>query len=57
MPVTYLALVAFSVIAATTLTVWAVNAWGALTVLPVLLCLALAARWALAHVPHDDRYP
>jgi hypothetical protein len=57
MPVTYLALVAFSVIAATALTIWAMNAWGALTVLPVLLCLALAARWALAHVPHDDRHP
>ena len=54
MPVTFLALLVFSVIAAAALTVLALNAWGALTVFPILLCLALAARWALAHVPHDD---
>ncbi len=54
MPVTSFAMLIFCVIAAAALTVWALSAWGALTVLPVLLCLALAARWALAHVPHDD---
>ena len=54
MPVTFLALLVLAVVMAAGLTVWALNAWGALTVLPILLCVALAARWALAHVPHDD---
>ena len=54
MPVTSFALLIFSVIAAAALTIWAFNAWGAATVLTLLLCIALAARWALAHVPHDD---
>ena len=54
MPVTFLALLVFAVVSAAALTVWALNAWGVLTVLPILLCLALAARWALTHVPHDD---
>jgi hypothetical protein len=44
------------VIAAAALTVWAMTAWGVLTVLPLLLCLALIARWALAHVPNDDTH-
>ncbi|MBS0123021.1 hypothetical protein [Thetidibacter halocola] len=54
MPVTSFALMLFSVIAAAALTVWAFSAWGAGTMLPILLALALFARWALAHVPHDD---
>ena len=54
MPVTSLALLIFSVIAAAGLTIWALNAWGALTVLPLLLCLGLALRWALADTPYDD---
>lgn len=54
MPVTSFALLLFSVIAASGLTVWAFSALGAATVLPVLLALALFARWAMADVPYDD---
>ncbi|MDU8911472.1 hypothetical protein [Aestuariicoccus sp. MJ-SS9] len=57
MPVTSFALLILAVLMAAALTVWAVSAWGALTVLPVLMVLALAARWAMAHVPHDDPKP
>ncbi|MGR3271732.1 hypothetical protein [Thalassococcus profundi] len=57
MPVTSFALMIFSVLAAAGLTIWALNAWGALTVLPVLMALGLLARWALAHVPYDDSHP
>ena len=53
MPVTSFALVLISVLAAAALTVWAFTAWGAAFV-PVLLILALFARWAMAHVPYDD---
>ncbi len=54
MPVTSFALLVFSVVAAAALTIVAMSTWGVLTVLPVLLCLALAIRWAVAHVPYDD---
>lgn len=54
MPVTSLALVVFSLICAGLIAIWAVGTWGFLTMLPVLLALAVLARWALAHVPHDD---
>ena len=54
MPVTSFAMIVFLVIAAAALTVWALSAWGLLTVLPILLLAALVARWALAHVPYDD---
>ena len=57
MPVTSFALMIFSVIAAGGLTVWALNAWGALTVLPLLVSIGLAVRWAMAHVPYDDSHP
>lgn len=57
MPVTSFALMIFSVIAAGGLTVWALNTWGALTVLPLLIVLGVAARWAMAHVPYDDSHP
>ncbi|MFW2541650.1 hypothetical protein ACN2XU_03330 [Primorskyibacter sp. 2E107] len=56
MPVTSFALLILAVIAAAALTIWAVTAWGMLTVLPLLLCVALIARWAMAHVPHDDTH-
>lgn len=54
MPVTSLALVVFSTLCLALLAIWAVGTWGFVTMLPVLLVLVLAARWALAHVPHDD---
>lgn len=54
MPVTSFALLVCSVIAAAALTVWAVGAWGVLTVLSGLLVLIVVARWAFAHVPYDD---
>lgn len=54
MPVTSFALLILAVLIAALLTVWAMSSWGVLTVLPVLLAVALLARWALAHVPYDD---
>ncbi|MDA7424557.1 hypothetical protein [Thalassococcus lentus] len=54
MPVTSFALLVVFVLAAAGATLWALNAFGLMTVLPLALCLALAARWAMAHVPHDD---
>lgn len=54
MPVTTFALLLIGTVIAAALTVWALTVWGALTVFPVLMVLALLARWALAHVPHDD---
>ena len=56
MPVTSFAMLIIVVLAAAALTVWAISAWGMMTVVPILLVLALLARWALAHVPHDDRH-
>jgi fermentation-respiration switch protein FrsA (DUF1100 family) len=57
MPVTSFALLIFAVIAALALTVWAFSAWGAPVVIAILLCLALAVRWAVAPVGHDDSHP
>lgn len=54
MPVTSFALLLVSVIAAAAVTVLAMSAWGALNVVPVLLVVALLARWGLAQVPFDD---
>ncbi|CUH76889.1 hypothetical protein [Tropicibacter naphthalenivorans] len=54
MPVTSFALLVCSVIAAAALTVWAVSAWGMLTMLPLFLFVVVLARWGLAHVPYDD---
>ena len=54
MPVTSFALLVFSLVCLAALTVWAVGTWGFMTVFPVVLALGLLARWALAHVPHDD---
>ncbi len=51
MPVTSFVLMICSVIAAGGLTIWALNAWGALTVIPLLVTIGLALRWAMAHVP------
>lgn len=57
MPVTHLALTLFAAAAAIALTVWALTAWGPAVVLPGLLCLALALRWAMTPVQHDDGHP
>ena len=57
MPVTFFALLILAVLFAATVTVWALSAWGFATVLPVLLAVALFARWALGHVPYDDSHP
>lgn len=54
MPVTSFALLVCAVVSAAALTVWAMTSFGVLTVLPVLLALALLARWAMAHVPYDN---
>lgn len=54
MPVTIFALLVCCVVFAAALTVWAMSSFGVFTVLPILLALALLARWAMAHVPHDD---
>ncbi|SNS00157.1 hypothetical protein [Antarctobacter heliothermus] len=54
MPVTSFALLVCAVVLAAAVTVWAMSSFGVLTVIPVLLAVALLARWAMAHVPHDD---
>lgn len=54
MPVTTFATLVLVVIAAAALTVLAIAQWGGLTVLPVLMVLALAARWAMSPVTLDD---
>ncbi len=54
MPVTSFALLVCAAIAAAILTVWAMTSYGVPLVLVILLALAILARWALAHVPHDD---
>ncbi|WP_164490726.1 hypothetical protein [Roseivivax isoporae] len=54
MPVTSFSLLVLSVLGAALLTVWALSAFGIATVLPVVLVLALVARWGMGHVPFDD---
>ena len=56
MPVTFFALLVLFVMSAAALTIWAMSAFGALTVLPVFLIAALALRWGLGHVAYDDRH-
>ncbi|MHA6344124.1 hypothetical protein [Roseivivax sp. CAU 1761] len=56
MPVTSFTLLLAFVLCAALLTVWAISAWGALTILPVLIVAAALARWGLGHVPFDDRH-
>lgn len=59
MPVTTLVLWLFSLIATLALLALAVTQWGFVTVLPFLLVLLGALRWAMAPlpqpVPADDR--
>ncbi|WP_186766591.1 hypothetical protein [Puniceibacterium confluentis] len=57
MPVTSFALTILGVIFAAALTLWAMTAWGFLTVFPLLMVVVLLARWALGHVPYDDSRP
>lgn len=54
MPVTTFVSMITAVIAASGLTVWAFAEFGLLKVLPVLVAVALVARWGMAHVPGDD---
>ena len=56
MPVTSFALTILLVVLAAALTVWAMSAFGVLSVLPVLLIVGLLARWGLEHVPYDDSH-
>ncbi|SFD99454.1 hypothetical protein [Roseivivax sediminis] len=56
MPVTFFALLVLFVLSAAGLTIWALSAFGAMTILPILLIVALALRWGLGHVPFDDRH-
>ena len=56
MPVTtFVALIAVA-LSAGLVTVLAIAEWGTLTVLPILMIVALAARWAMAHVTLDDSH-
>lgn len=55
MPVTFFALLVLFVISAAALTVWALSAFGAMTILPILVVVALVLRWGLGHVPFDDQ--
>ncbi len=55
MPVTHLGILIITVLALAGLTVWALLSWGAGTVIPLLLCLALVARWGMTPVGRDDR--
>lgn len=57
MPVTSIALLILAALGALVLTIWALSAWGIAAVVTVLLCLALAARWAMTRVGHDDSHP
>ncbi|MCR8547331.1 hypothetical protein M4578_05800 [Salipiger sp. P9] len=54
MPVTHFVTLIIAVLALAGLTIWAFLSWGAGTVIPLLLALALLARWAMAPVATDD---
>ncbi|EPX78132.1 hypothetical protein [Salipiger mucosus] len=54
MPVTTFVTLIFAVLTAAALTVWAFVAWGAGTMVPLLLGLALLARWAMMPIASDD---
>ncbi|SPF80178.1 hypothetical protein [Pseudoprimorskyibacter insulae] len=54
MPITTFVAMILSAVVASGLTVLAFMKWGAMTVLPVMIVLALLARWGLATVPADD---
>jgi hypothetical protein len=54
MPITTFVSMVLAVVVASGLTVWAFVKWGALTMLPVMIALAILARWGLANVPADD---
>lgn len=54
MPVTTFAALIAIVLSAGLVTALAIGKWGAVTVLPILMVIALAARWAMTHVTLDD---
>jgi len=54
MPVTHLVTLLVAVLAAAGLTISALLSWGAGTMIPLLLAVALAVRWAMAPVAPDD---
>ncbi len=54
MPVTTLVTLVLSVLCAAALTIMAMVHWGVLNTIGVLVVMAVAARWALAHVHLDD---
>ncbi|SLN27322.1 hypothetical protein ROJ8625_01119 [Roseivivax jejudonensis] len=55
MPVTFFALLVLFAMSMAALTIWALSAFGAMTILPILIVVALVLRWGLGHVPYDDR--
>jgi hypothetical protein len=54
MPVTTFVSMILAVIAISGLTIWGFVKWGLLTMLPLLIAMALLARWGLTTVPADD---
>ena len=56
MPVTSFAMLILLALVAAGMAVAALKAWGVVTLLAILAAAALFARWALAHVPYDDRH-
>lgn len=55
MPVTTFVTLIVAVMLGGAVTVFAIAEWGLVTILPVLISVALLARWALAHVTLDDQ--
>lgn len=54
MPVTHLVVLLIAVLALGGLTVWALMSWGITTVVPMILGVALLARWGMTPVGRDD---
>ncbi|WP_425070498.1 hypothetical protein [Sagittula sp. S175] len=54
MPVTSVALLVLTALAALVLALWAMSSWGVLTVLAGLFLIAAFGLWAAAPVPNDD---
>ena len=54
MPVTTFAALILAVVTGAALTAFAIAEWGAMPVLPILMILALGARWAMSRVTLDD---
>ena len=54
MPITTFVTLILSVLAAAAITAFAINEWGVPVVLPILMVLALVARWAMSRVTLED---